>query len=258
MLHVRGPWNDAQAHQAAMSLLMVPSWEAELRHFTSVATPGRRLIRRPGMIPAKRVRDEVGDALRNNDATIVGLSSGRAVDDAYRRLKWHRDTLVGPLVITHGDRPSSGQSGDAWVADVLAYADGVGACAGVVVVMADRDEVWSECSRTFVGRNGGIAHPWPEQAERMSWSNEKDMGTRYVRFPRWGTLVSHDHVAQLGGVAAIVKVVAPAVVRPLSGGVYFQLTDSVSTAMSDEAMAKQQTFTDLAAPLLPPPVSPPG
>jgi hypothetical protein len=77
-----------------------------------------------------------------------------------------------------------------------------------------------------------------------------------MRFPRWGTLVNHAHVAQLGGVAAIERAVEPAMVRTLAGGVYFQLTASVADAMRDEAMEKQRRFTELAEPLLPPPIAP--
>jgi hypothetical protein len=85
------------------------------------------------------------------------------------------------------------------------------------------------------------------------WRMIPEDNTKYMRFPRWGTLVNRQHVAQLGGVEAIERAVEPALVRQLSGGVYFQLTSSVATAMSEEAMAKQQRFTALAEPLLPPP-----
>jgi hypothetical protein len=57
-------------------------------------------------------------------------------------------------------------------------------------------------------------------------------------------------------VAAIERAVEPAMVRTLPGGVYFQLTASVADAMGDEAMEKQRRFTELAEPLLPPPIAP--
>jgi hypothetical protein len=79
-----------------------------------------------------------------------------------------------------------------------------------------------------------------------------DMGTRYMRFPRWGTLVGHAHLAALGGRAAIEAAVEPAKVVELSGGLYVQLTESIATAGSPEALAKQDAFRALATPLLPP------
>ncbi|MEQ1735426.1 MAG: hypothetical protein ABL886_03215 [Rhodoglobus sp.] len=255
VLHLRRCGTDEVAHAAALDLLSSPSWGGALRYCSSVAVPGRTLVRRPGMIPATRLRDEAGAALRNPDVLDLSLGTSRDVGHGYRRVTWENDTLAGPLAMTYGDRPADGPSADSWIADVVTYADAVSACAGVVAMMADRDEITTECSSGSIGRRGGVAHPWPEQAARMKGRNARHLGTRYMRFPRWGTLISHDHVAQLGGVDAIVKAVAPAVVRPLSGGVYFQLTDSVSTAMSAEAIAKQQIFTDLAAPLLPPPVT---
>jgi hypothetical protein len=121
--------------------------------------------------------------------------------------------------------------------------------------METLSEISSECSEGGVLRYGNLLHPFPEQYERMRGANRKHIGTRYMRFPRWGTLVSHAHVAELGGIDAIVGSVNPAMVRPLSGGVYFQLTDSVATAGSDEAAAKQQAFTEVAAKLLPPPIA---
>lgn len=259
ILHSMNAWRDPRAHSAALTLLTSPSWPIPPRYFMSVATPGQRLSRRPGMIPAKRFLDEVGQALRNPDIASLSLYSSREMTDEFRGVTLEREWLPGGgLVLTHGGRPAEGDGAEAWVSDAVNYGDQVGSCAGVVVVMADHDEVTSECSRVLVGRRGGIAHPCPDQAERMRGANERYMGLRYMRFPRWGTLVGHEHVAQLGGLEAIERAVQPVVVRPLSGGVYFQLTASITTAMGDEAMAKQRAFTDLAAPLLPPTVAPRG
>ena len=81
-----------------------------------------------------------------------------------------------------------------------------------------------------------------------------ELGTKYVRFPRWGTLYGRAHVEALVGVGKIVDTVKPAVVRELPAALYVQLTDSVATATGAEAAAKQRAFTELVAPLLPPPL----
>jgi hypothetical protein len=120
----------------------------------------------------------------------------------------------------------------------------------------DRRSVFAEATGTAIWHNDVFSYPFPEEFERMRGENARLIGTRYMRFPRWGTLVSHAHVAELGGIDAVTGSVNPAVVRPLSGGVYFQLTDSVATAGSDEAAAKQQAFTEVGAKLLPPPIAP--
>jgi hypothetical protein len=258
VLHARRCGTDTAAHEAALALFMSTTWSGPMRYMSALAVPGRGLARRPRMISAKQVTHEVGLALRDPDLLKVTLRTGREVGDGYRRITWENGMPSDPLALTYGDRPLSDLAADAWVTDVVTYADAVSASAGVVTVMAERDEITSECSTGVIGRGDGIAHPWPEQVARMKGDNARYIGTRYMRFPRWGTLVSHDHVAALGGVDVIAKAVEPAVVRPLSGGVYFQLTAWVATAMGDEAMAKQRAFTELAAPLTPPPLTPPG
>ncbi len=124
----------------------------------------------------------------------------------------------------------------------------------MIAVMSSSNEITTECSETEISQDGVLAHPFPEESARLhAFANRELLGTKYMRFPRWGTLVNNVHVAQLGGAAEIERAVEPAIVRPLSGGVYFQLTSMVAAAMSDEAIEKQRRFTELAAPLLPPP-----
>lgn len=258
LLHARRAAADPQAHAAALDLGTSPTWAGELRYVRLSSVPGRKIPRRPGMIPARRLREELGALLLHPDVLDVSLGTSAEVRDGYRGLSWNHDPLFEALSLTHGDRPAEDDQADAWVDAVVSYADQVASCAGVIVRMEDSSEVGTECWMGSISRNGVIAHPWPDQAARMKGGNARHMGTRYMRFPRWGTLVSHEHVAVLGGVEFIERAVQPALVRSLSGGVYFQLTATVATAMSDEAMAKQRAFIDLAAPLLPPPISRPG
>lgn len=258
LLHQRRAASDPVAHAAALELATSPAWAGEMRYVLLSSVPGRKIPRRPGMIRPPRLREELGALLVHPDVLDVGLSTSLEARDGYRSLTWEHDALFETLSRTRGYRPAEDDDhADPWVDAVVHYADQVTACAGVIVRMASRNEVTTECWSGSVRRKDGIAHPWPEQAARMKGLNARYMGTRYMRFPRWGTLVSHDHVAQLGGVDAITTAVQPAVVRPLSGGVYVQLTASIATAMGDEAMAKQRAFIDLAAPLLPPPVTAP-
>lgn len=78
---------------------------------------------------------------------------------------------------------------------------------------------------------------------------------RSVRFPRRGTISSRTQVDALGGADAR-RGVQPAVVRPLGdAAIYVQLTADVASATSEEARDKQARFSELAAPLLPPPIA---
>ena len=136
---------------------------------------------------------------------------------------------------------------------MLAFAATTTTSLGVVFVIADDADAYRE-GAVLTGTSPGepLHQLYPEWA-RMS-AVRAEVGTRYVRFPRWGTLYSDAHVAALGGAARITDIVQPAVVRELPGGVYFQLTDSLDSAQSDLATRKRRAFTELAEPLLPPPL----
>jgi hypothetical protein len=204
------------------------------------------------MVPAKRIREEIDTWLQDLAVAAVTLSTARDTRDDSETLWFARLLEWDPLALTYGVRASVDGS-DAWLERTLAYLDASGSTAGVIVAMASAAEAASECSDGTVSPNGRLAHPWPEQVVRMKGANAAYLGTRHMRFPRWGTLVSYDHLAALGGLDAIAAAITPARTLSLSGGVFIQLTDSVTTAMGDEAMAKQRAFIELAAPLLPPP-----
>ena len=258
VLHLSRIAVDAGARRAALDLLESCHWGGPLRYFSSVATAGLRLWRPPGMIAAKELREAVDDGLQADSMATLMMATDRRHAPGHRALTFTRDAHDTPFSISHGYRPAKGSDVDEWVHDVVTFFDLTGGGTGVVAVMASDGEIKSECGEGAVWRNDRLAHPFPDQHQRLRWDNRPHIGTRYMRFPRWGTLVSHDHVAQLGGADAIAKAVEPAVVRPLAGGVYFQLTASVATAMGAESAARQEAFTAFAEPLLPPPVTPPG
>ncbi|MEZ4402580.1 MAG: hypothetical protein R3B06_21330 [Kofleriaceae bacterium] len=226
-----------------------------MRYFLSTATPGHKLWRRPGMIPAKALREVADQALQAEAVDSFTTMTSRETRPDSRHLDFERRVAHTEFGMTHGGRPLRDDA-QSWVDEVVTFFDRVGGGTGVIVAMGAREEVVSECSGCTISNNGQVQHPYPKQLARMRGLNSEHMGTRYMRFPRWGTLVSHEHVAQLGGVGAICAAVAPAVVRELSGGVYFQLTDSLATARSEEFVTKRKLFTDFAAPLLPPPQPP--
>lgn len=258
LFHLRRAAVETAVRRAALDLLCSPHWGGELRYFASVATAGHRLWRRPGMVPAKSLRQTADEALQADGVASFTMATAGQNGPGYRSVTFTRDAQRSPFSISYGERPAADVQIDAWVDDVVAFFDRMDGRSGVVAVMASNDEIASECGEGGVSRNDRLVHPFPEQHARTRGANRRQIGARFMRFPRWGTLVSHDHVGQLGGVEAIARAVEPAVVRPLAGGVYFQLTATVAAAMSDEAAAKQAAFTTFAAPLLPPPVTPLG
>lgn len=250
--HRETAWTDSTIRAAALELAANGGWFGELRYLLLLSTPGERIPRRPGMIPAKRMREELDTWLQDPAVATVTLATARDTRDDSEGLLFQRLAWAPALPFTYGTRASTVAS-ETWLERVLGYLDASGSTAGVVAAMATSDEAVTECGDGTISPNGRLAHPWPEQVMRMKGENAWHLGTRYMRFPRWGTLVSHDHVAALGGLDAIVAAIGPARTQPLSGGVFIQLTDSPTTAMGDDAMAKQRAFIELAAPLLPPP-----
>ncbi len=241
---------------ATRHLLASDGWDKPLRYFTVIAAPGSDMVRRPGMLNKKLLLAVAGEALRSNATSVLTMSTSARNDDAFANLwvRAHPLSWEGPNLNAYGSRPAMPSASLAlWLEAVLAFAEESGAFHGVVYSSATYADAHREGELLTGYSAGKNTHPEYPQWARLA-ADRAQVGTRYVRFPRWGTLYSHAHVAALGGAARIVEVVQPAVVRELPGGVYFQLTDSLDTAQSEEATRKRRAFTELAEPLLPPPL----
>lgn len=241
---------------ATRHLLASDGWDKPLRYFTAIAAPGSDMVRRPGMLDKKRLLDVAGEALRSPATSVLTMTTSARNDDDFARLwvRGHARSWTGPHLHASGARPlGTAASHRAWLDAVIAFAGATASFQGVVFAAENDSDAHREGELLTGHAPGKDTHPMYPEWARMA-ADEKQVGTRYVRFPRWGTLYSHAHVAALGGAARIVEVVQPAVVRELPGGVYFQLTDSLDTAQSEEATRKRRAFTELAEPLLPPPL----
>jgi hypothetical protein len=216
---------------------------------------GRKWQREPGVLKRDIRRAALEEALTHDDVAVVTMStSGRdSRDYATCWFDTQRDAWRVSLFAS-GYRPEGVPSTrERWISAVIAFADQAAAPMGVMYVTSNTQDATRESDILASSGPGAESHPMCAQWTRMS-AHRDHIGERYVRFPRWGTLYSHVHVAELGGTAAIVAAIQPAIVRELSGGVYFQLTDSTDTALSDESLAKQRAFAEIAEPLLPPPI----
>jgi hypothetical protein len=211
------------------------------------------------MLTLKERSAVIDEALQSENVSRLALASESYTDLGYRSVRFSRKSESGAFSMAEATRPILEQGKpdvlvDAWVEDVLRFFDAVGGSTGAVPVMGSGSEIMTECGEVRIVHEGVLCHPFPEEHARMhAFENRAHLGTKYMRFPRWGTLVNREHVAQLGGVEAIERAVEPALVRQLSGGIYVQLTSSVATALGEESMEKQRRFTELAEPLLPPP-----
>ncbi|MCW5808167.1 MAG: hypothetical protein KIT31_37805 [Deltaproteobacteria bacterium] len=239
-----------------VALVRSDGWDLPLRYFSSIARPGEKLVRRPGMLRPKVLASELAAALLAAQTSVAIMSTSARNDSTYADCWFETDAEHWSSSRVHqlqayGQRPLGAEpTWNSWLEAVLAFADGARASMGIVCVM---DESSTRELSVLMGTSpGDDAHPLYGQWSRLS-RNRREVGERYVRFPRWGTLYSHRHVAAIGGVAKIREVVAPAVVRELSAGVYFQVTDSIASARLPESVEKQRAFEALVEPWLPPP-----
>lgn len=230
------------------------SWHRPLRYFLGIIDAPKPAPRRPGVLKTKTLRAELAELLTSDGLSTVTLLTSAKNDDrfaaftAQTHLEPHYEFVraYGRHYLNDEVLPAM----DRWVLDMLAFAVAAKAAHGIVTVM-NEDGAAAEVSYTGRSRDGRDLHPFPDEFERMC-RVQREIGTKYVRFPRWGTMYSREHVDALGGVQRILDVVRPAVVRDLGDAIYFQLTEGVATAMSAEAMQKQRLFTELAGALLPP------
>jgi hypothetical protein len=235
-----------------------PNWDIPLRYFSTLSDPGKPLLRRPGMLRPKILAATLREALLHDGTTTVRLRLSERTTPDFASCSFDTQTFDWkPRIMALGFRPSGMPSTlETWLQGSLRVAAAARSPMGVVAVFEDSDEAKMEIDVLTSYSPEDSRGPYRPQWLRMAAHSAK-VGTRYVRFPRWGTLYSRAHVAELGGTAAIVDAVRPTVVRELPGGMYFQLTDSLDTALSPDALAKQRRFEDLAAPLLPPHVPDP-
>ncbi|MBE7452257.1 MAG: hypothetical protein HS111_26255 [Kofleriaceae bacterium] len=250
-----GPADRPETVEAYVETFLSDVWMKPLRQLISQSIGGRPHPRRAGMVTMAERPAVLRDLLVHPDLCEVTLSHRDKTTGHHESFDVGTRNEDNPHVRVYGHQTLTEDpaAADRWVRVMLDLAEKVGAYHGVVSVM-NPYAVRSEGA--FVGAflNGVDTHPFPDEFARIR-AVERELGTKYVRFPRWGTLYGRSHVEALGGIGKIVDTVRPAVVRELPAAVYVQLTDSVVTATSPEAAAKQRAFTQLVAPLLPPPVS---
>lgn len=230
-----------------------PVWGLKLKHFTPMKRPKTPWLRRPGVL-RDHERHLIRAAFVHPDSTIVYIDSAEKSTHEWAGLSVEIErTAWRPILTMDGRRwlPNKRSERHGWVDEVTGVFDRLRVDNAIIVVQTD-DAVMSETTLGGIVVNDVVQHPFPDQLERMALAREK-LGGQYIRFPRWGTLLSPGHLERLGGAARVVEVVQPAIVRALSGGTYFQLTERVADALSETAMEKQARFVELAAPLLPPP-----
>lgn len=259
---------DAPERLARLAELVVdPRWRYRFKLVTSATIPLMPSApRSSGQVPEAKLRALALEALSSPSTDNVLFSTSR------KEAGDHADLLVptGRRVIFAGrdvysayakwrvpldpgfdvDRVSAD-----WIELQHAIVETLGAIHGVIVTGTNAWVMSAELSLGVTSLDGKLMHPNP--AEISSYGAQiLDLGTTYIRKPRWGTYLKPAHVAAVGGRDRIVAAVEPAVIRDVGELLYVQLTERVSDATGPEARARYRAFVDLVAPITMPPLPP--
>jgi hypothetical protein len=199
----------------------------------------------------KNAREELIGALSTPEIGVLELHAAARddLDDAWLDMMTGREPLlerrkfsVLALCRLEGMPPECPIEG--WIEVMHDLVAAVGAVHGILVC-EEEEHIVQELYLGLIVRNGVPSYARWREIDRCAgaW-----IGSRHVRFPRWGTYLRREHVEVVGGRARIAEVVKPAAMRSVGELLFVQLTES--PAIHDEV--KQAAFTELLAPLLPP------
>ena len=76
------------------------------------------------------------------------------------------------------------------------------------------------------------------------------LGTKYARYPRWGTYLHPEHVAAIGGREQIAREVEPVVFEEVGDLLYIQLTAGIEDAWTPLMWEKRLKLRELMQPIL--------
>ena len=225
-----------------------------------------RLGRVPGMrserpSKARGGRANVRAALAAADVAEVGAICHQRERDNHAWLSLHtgRHRVPGAAypfelrAFCRAEDLPEGTTIDAWIPVLHGLSEAVGAVHGVVV--ADEEAIVHDEIALIVTTNDGThVNPRWAEVDRISGSGaaRHGLGAQFIRHPRWGTYLRPEHVAAIGGREQIEAVVQPAAMREVGRLLYVQVTASSETALSQESVARQRAFAELASKILVP------
>lgn len=138
-------------------------------------------------------------------------------------------------------------SAASWIAlchDLVRAVRGVHA---VIPVMRNRYAMSDELYLSTTTVNLRLQHPDAMEIQRIN-RHRNELGTKYVRPPRWGNYLGPEAVAAAGGRDQIAAVVQPAVLAEVGPLLYVQLSAGFEDVRSTSA--KRQELRKLLAPVM--------
>ena len=237
-------------------LLLDERWPWVLQEGMFMAVPGKRPPAERKFIGANAVKDLLNQLGQPDCATTTLLSSMHhssipaavRVDSGQYDAAWNGKfpfTADGRTQMT--DLPSSKNVAD-WIGLVHELAQTVEAVNGIMCVWPSADEVLTDISLTIIQHN--LPEPFNDQVRRAKrWRSE--IGTNYVRHPRWGTYLDPVQAQSIGGLGKINSVVRPDSIVELGNVAFIQMT-SLAEALLPVCEERRERFEDLLTPLLVP------
>jgi hypothetical protein len=145
------------------------SWGTALRHYSSIASAGSPMIRKPGVVRADE-RDAVFFAMvtdrANREVSMASESLTRATAE-YAELSLSHPGVSERHSVIRGLKPAREPVLDAeWVEGAIGIFDYLAAHSAVVVAMEHLSTL-SETTGAGMRSQGVLHHPWPDQFERM-------------------------------------------------------------------------------------------
>lgn len=232
-------------------------WQPCLVRPTQV--PGRELYAWPsGRLRGTVLRERIVDLALSDRVIAVYLQTSRqdrlnhALVHVHTGHEWafEKDQAF-PLraaAICRLDGMPRGKTIDGWLEVMHELAQLVEAANGVIWAGHDERPMLSLQFGTGSHRpDKPVDHPYNE-GWRVTRARAT-LGSQWVRPPQWGTYLSAQHVAAIGGLERLRAAVDPPIVRDLGGRFYVQLSAASEDAVGPEAERRRRALTELLAPI---------
>lgn len=231
-------------------------WQPQLLHADSI--PGGPLTPQvKGKIRRADLDGPIRAALSASSTSRIELSCSKLADSnrasividtgrftlGFKRVEFEIRSQI------HVHELPDATSAASWIAlchDLVRAVRGVHA---VIPVMHNRYAMTDELYLCTTTVNLRLQHPDASEIERIN-AHRTELGTKYVRPPRWGNYLGPEAVASAGGRDRIAAVVQPAVLAEVGPLLYVQLSIGFEDALSPATEAKRQQLATLLAPVM--------
>ncbi len=221
--------------------------------------PNRELYPWPkGKVRGSALRATIEDLAASDRVTRVNLSLSRKehlnhawvyveTGDEWALSRDHEFPLLAAAICRLDGMPK-GKTIDGWLEAMHQL---------VQLVEAPHGVIWAAANEAPISAyQFGVGSYYPDKPADHPHNEtprivrvRKTLGSQWVRPPQWGTYLSAQHVAAIGGLERLRAAVDPPIVRDLGGRFYVQLSAAGEDAVGPEAERRRRALTELLAPI---------